>query len=428
MAPIEPTTHDQDPGDETRSLRRRRTVRLLVPVAVAGVAAGTIGLVPALADSGSSDPKLPGVTAEELVTKLAGTQVDTFSGTVKISTDLGLPGLIAGGASGAGSSPFGPGAEGEEDAEGAGATADPRSQLPALLSGSHTVRVAVDGPDKQRLSIVDETSEYSLIHNADQVWAYDSATNQVFHAEGGDHRAPGGQHEGRLPAELPTPQEAAEQALAAVDATTSVTVDGTSEVAGRDAYDLLITPKQDGSTVGSVRIAVDAENGAPLKFTLTPKGSERAAVDIGFTKVSFAEPKAGSFDFTPPKGAEVTEAEDLREKADAAGESARGSFEDLAGLGLNPGDVSLIGEGWDSVLRTELPEGVLSGKAFEKGKQLPEGFDPKTLLNSLGDRVDGDFGEGTVITSRLVNVLVTDDGQVYLGAVTKDALIAAAEK
>ena len=49
------------------------------------------------------------------------------------------------------------------------------------------------------------------------------------------------------------------------------------------------------------------------------------------------------------------------------------------------------------------------------------------FLDALGDKVTGDFGSGTVFKTRLVNALMTDDGKVYVGAVTKDALVKAAD-
>ena len=55
---------------------------------------------------------------------------------------------------------------------------------------------------------------------------------------------------------------------------------------------------------------MDAKTGVPLKFTLTPRSGGKAVVDVGFTKVDFAKPAARTFDFTPPKGAKVTEATD----------------------------------------------------------------------------------------------------------------------
>ncbi|MET8299367.1 EamA family transporter, partial [Streptomyces sp. NPDC005180] len=88
------------------------------PVAVAGVAAATIGLVPALAASG--DPDLPEVTAQQLIEKMAASDVEQLSGTVKISTDLGLPSL--GGLAGDAASSFAP--KGEDGGEG-GSAASP---------------------------------------------------------------------------------------------------------------------------------------------------------------------------------------------------------------------------------------------------------------------------------------------------------------
>src|SRR5439155_10013984 len=117
---------------------------------------------------------------------------------------------------------------------------------------------AADGPQKQSLSIVDGSAGYRLIHRGREHWAYDSRTNTAYHSTGPREARHGAE---RPPTTMPSdamPQDVARQALRVVDDTTSVTVDGTANVAGRDAYQLLIRPKQAGSTVGSIRIAVDA--------------------------------------------------------------------------------------------------------------------------------------------------------------------------
>ncbi|RPK52931.1 DUF2092 domain-containing protein [Streptomyces sp. ADI93-02] len=385
---------------------RRKAARYIVPFAVAGVAAATIGLVPALADSG--DPELPDITAQELIEKIAASDQEQLSGTVKVTTDLGIPSL--GGLAGS----FAPGAGSGSGESGA----SPDAKLMELASGTHTLRVAADGPDKQRLSILGDGSEYSLVHNGDDVWGYDSESNEVYHAESdgsgkdGEHKAPKG-----VPA---TPKELAEEALAAAGDTTSVTVDGTAQVAGRDAYKLVIKPKQSGSTIGSVTVAVDASTGIPLKFTLAPSSGGKAAVDAGFTKVDFSKPDASSFSFTPPKGAEVTEADDLEAEAGKSGSADKarkdlGALEDFKGL-------NVIGEGWNAVARIEVPGGA--GLPTEGSGDAPA--QAQQFLDALGDKVTGDFGSGTVFKTRLVNALLTDDGKVYVGAVTEDALVKAA--
>jgi outer membrane lipoprotein-sorting protein len=417
--------------------RRRKAARYAAPAVVIGLTVATIGLVPAFA--GSGDPDLPKISAQELIEKIAASDVQQLSGTVKISTDLGLPdlgglesGLLSGGLGG-----------GSDDS---GSAADPSAKLLELATGTHTVRVAADGPDKQKLSLLEKAAEYSVIHNGDEVWAYDSASNEAYHATAPASERGKDKGEGKdriLPGDdtTATPGQLAEEALKAVDDTTSVTVDGTAQVAGRDAYKLVIKPKASGSTVGAISIAVDSKTGTPLKFTLTPASGGAAVVDAGFVDVDFGKPAASTFDFTPPKGTKVTE-EDGAEVSHDVGKGGADfdkrlddKFDkqldrDLKGFdghegapdGLEGDGVKVIGEGWNSIA------------AFDSGTEsdLPSaGSSPEAgafggFLDSLGDKVSGDFGSGTVFKTRLINALMTDDGKLYVGAVTKDALVKAA--
>ncbi|MFI5657534.1 outer membrane lipoprotein carrier protein LolA [Streptomyces sp. NPDC051684] len=395
--------------DSESGTRRRKAVRYAVPVAVVGVAAATIGLVPALASSG--DPDLPDITARQLIEKIAKSDTEQLSGTVKINTDLGLPSV--GGAAGGGMM-------GGDEHEGGRSSADPQSKLTELATGSHTLRVAADGQDKQKLSVLDDTSEYSVIHNGDDVWAYDSRSDEAYHAKQ-QRGADRGEHAKKAPKGVPaTPKELTDEILKAGGDTTSFTVDGTSQVAGRDAYRLQIKPKQSGSTVGAVTVSVDAKTGTPLKFSLTPAGGGAAVVDAGFTKVDFAKPAASTFDFKPSKGTKVTEADELKKKAPRHEGVAKP--EELKAGGLD--GLNVIGKGWTSVAELKLPKEAAGLAAGKGSAEMPP--DAQKFLNSLGDRVKGDFGSGTVYSTRLVNVLVTEDGKAYAGAVTKDALVKAA--
>ena len=167
---------------------------------------------------------------------------------------------------------------------------------------------------------------------------------------------------------------------------------------------------------------MDAKTGVPLKFTLTPASGGAAVVDAGFTKVDFAEPAASTFDFTPPKGAKVTEGDGSRRgKApeDCQG-LPRGSegARDAQGGGID--GLKIIGEGW-----TPSPSSTPAARACRRARR-PAATTSPGFLDVLGDQVTGKFGSGTVFSTRLVNALITDDGKVYAGAVTKDALVKAA--
>ncbi|MFF4651125.1 outer membrane lipoprotein carrier protein LolA [Streptomyces sp. NPDC001380] len=414
-------------GGPAAPYRRRKAVRVLVPVGVAGLAAVSVGLVPALASGGS--PKLPRVTAEQLVARVLASDVQAMSGTVRTTADLGLPaGVLDGGLPGGGGfggRAGGDGAPGGADRGGAGAggggqdgTAAPEAQLTRLLAGTHTLQVAVDGPDRQRLGLIDRLAEYEIVHDGTQVWGWDSRTNRAVHlvlpAGRGDDRQGGSLHGdargarpfagGRVPA---TPQEAARQVLGAAGSTTAVSVTGTSRVAGQDAYELSVRPKGTGSTVGEVRISVDAANGVPLRVRVVPAGGGSPAFDVGFTSVSFHRPASRTFAFTPPKGSEVTEhraaAGDLPGTGPGTGPGRPGAQRQQPG-----GGVDVVGQGWTSVVSLRLPAGADEG--------------PLALLKGFGKPVGG----GTLLHTRLVNALVTDDGRVYAGAVSPQVLRRAA--
>ncbi|WP_327295900.1 LolA family protein [Streptomyces sp. NBC_01197] len=421
MAPNDSAQGTGEAG--TSAAGRRKAARYLVPVGVAGVAAATIGLVPALASSG--DPSLPKISAQQLIQKMAASDTQQLSGTVKVSSDLGIPSLgglagsLGGGALSGGSGNGGKG----------GSSAAPDSKLMELASGTHTLRVAADGPDKQRVSILDNAAEYSLIHNDQQVWAYDSQSNQVYHSKTGASADARKGRTDKLPA---TPKDFAEQTLKAVGPTTSVSVDGTAQVAGRDAYQLLIRPKQSGSTIGSVRIAVDSKTGTPLKFTLTPSSGGKAAIDVGFTKVDFGRPAVSTFSFTPPKGAKVTEGATPKAGTHLAPKGTqlapKGAPKDLKSA--SPEDfkgLNIIGKGWTSVARIDTGSGKGIGALGGSAKKSGGPVDAQKFLSSLGDRVTGSFGSGTVFHTRLVNALMTDDGRIFVGTVDKSALVKAAD-
>ncbi len=389
----------------------RKVARYAVPVAVAGVAAATVAMVPAFANAGG--PDLPKVTAQQLIEKIAASDVQELSGTAKISTDLGLPKIAGGLLGGSGV---------------ASGSAAPEDKVAQLASGTHTFRVAADGPDRQKLTFLDGKDEYSLIHNGADVWGYASKSNEVFHEK---NAAGASEHKKTADRLAASPQQLAEEVLKAAGTTTDVGVGDTAQVAGRDAYQLVLKPKQAGSTVGSIQIAVDAKNGVPLRVQLLSSQGGKPIVDAGFTKVDFAKPSADTFKFTPPKGAKVTEGADEAGKGDHGKEfKALESFPGLDALtgGANgKGEVKVLGEGWATVaqINTGAGKGLTDLEKSANDKNAPK--EAKQFLDSLGDKVSGKFGEGRVFSTRLVNALITDDGKVYVGAVTKDQLVKTAD-
>jgi outer membrane lipoprotein-sorting protein len=379
---------------------RRGTIRAIAPASVVAIVATGAALAPQFA---SAAPALPPISAQNLLVKVAQSKVDTYSGTVALTTNLGLPAL--------------PNLSGR---------ANPLS----LLSGTHTLQVAAHGPQKERIALLDTMSEYDLVHNGTQVWLYDSSQNSVEHAalpaKPGDDA-----HAKARPEELSktplTPQQAAQRLLDALSPSTYISVDGTQSVAGRAAYTLVLTPKQHGSLIGKVTIAVDYHNGAPLRVAVYPAGSGTAAFDLGFKTVSFSAPGDAQFNFKAPKGATV------RELAGQARSS--GMADGLSGANLKP---QVLGENWLTVvelhgvdlnaLAKAAGSGSNGGSSGRSDRGNANGLlngDISSYLNTLlgaGKPVSGAFGSGKLYTTNFLSILVTNDGRLFVGSVTPSVL------
>lgn len=350
-----------------------RSVRWLAPAVAAGVVATAVA-VPRFADASDAAADLPPRTAAELLVAVSQAQVDGLSGTVVSTSRLGLPELPA--------------------AAGGSAVS-----LSGLLSGSTTARVWKAGADRSRVAVDGPFSEYDVVRDGQEVWTYDSAAGDVTHLRlpaSTDRDRPAQDGETR-PEGAATPQDAAEALLALVDGSTEVTVGRAAMVADRPAYELVLRPRDAGTLVDTVRIAVDGATDVPLRVQVLGDGQAEPALEVGFTSVRFAEPDASVFAFVAPPGTTVTER----------------SLGALADLAPEPGAVrpagpttlpELLGKGWTAVVEL-------------KGVEVPKGA--SGLLDQLATPVPG----GRVVSSALLSVLLLDDGRVLAGAVPPARLV-----
>ena len=65
-----------------------------------------------------------------------------------------------------------------------------------------------------------------------------------------------------------------------------MTVGPDVQVAGRAAYNLVLTPKSEATLVDSVAIAVDGESGLPLGVELKARGQSEPAFSVAFTSLN----------------------------------------------------------------------------------------------------------------------------------------------
>jgi hypothetical protein len=360
-----------------------RRARWAVPVAALVVTGGV--MAGSLISVAQAAPALPSRTPAQLLAAVAANKGPALSGTVLQTASLGLPSL--------------PG------------NASPTS-ISALLTVSHTFRVWYADPEHYRVAAPSSLSETDVVRTGRTVWLWQSTADSVTEITVPAHAAK------PMPAATPalTPQQAAQQVLAAVGPTTTVSVASNVMVARQAAYELVLAPKDSRSLVGQVRLAVDGSNGVPLRVQVFARGGSSPAISVGFTSVTFATPASADISFTPPPGAKIT-------KVNPGQDPPSGQ---PAGTGVNA-----IGSGWLTVL--ELPSAALTSGSPEPGPVSANSAsgDSAAVLQALiaSARVThGAWGTGRLLRTSLVSVLITDKGTMFVGAVQPSVLYAAATK
>ena len=360
---------------------RRPALRWIVPVLMALVLAGggtVAGVLTAAARGG-----LPSRTAAQLLVDVQKARVTGLSGTVVQTADLGIPSLPA--ASGSGGS---------------------SSDLTSLVSGSHTLRLWYAGPNRVRVALQGSLGESDVVRNGTDLWMWSSADKTASH-----HTVPLIRSEtpDKASSALPmTPQQAAEKALSSISPSTKVSTEGTAVVAGRSAYELVLSPRDKATLVDSVHIAIDGKTHIPLRVQVFAKSSSKPAFEVGFTSFDPTTPSRSLFSFNPPPGTKVTESKPGDQKSPGKQAAHRG------GTGRAPtasdAKPTVVGSGWTSVAVTKVPTGALG-----QSKPLSQ------LVDKL-PKVSGAWGSGHLMQGTLFSVVLTDDGRLAIGSVAPEAL------
>ncbi|WP_433033833.1 LolA family protein [Actinomycetospora sp. CA-053990] len=338
--------------------------RRWVGAGLGAVLVGAVGVGLVVAPAGASAaPVLPPVSPEDLVSSVMTADRQPFAGEVEVDNALGLPAV--------------PG-------------------VPQLANGTSSVRVWSGGEGRGRVALPSSDGERTLVSDGTTRWSYDSRDRTATRAPAGEGRPDNAGPDNQ------DPTTAATQAIATLRQSSTVAVDGTAEVAGRAAYQLVLTPLPTERTLlREVRVAVDAETRQPLQLTVLAQGSGEPALQVGFSEIAYGPQDASLFTFTPPPGTTVQDAPAREGRPDRPEADRQGQR---------------VGDGWDTVIVGRAPQG-------QPGQQ-PDGQRPEGApdLSALGTPVSGPWGSGRVITTAVATVIVTDDGRIAAGAVPQQVL------
>ena len=198
-----------------------------------------------------------------------------------------------------------------------------------------------------------------------------------------------------------------------------MTTTGAASVAGRDAYELVLAPKDTASLIGQVRLAIDAKEHIPLRVDVYAKGANDPAVRVAFQQISFAVPDAEQFTLQPAAGHEGDHRVAVVDRGEAGRQGARPARPPVgkAPVGKRPAaeaEPTVVGKGWTSILVAKMPKSEGAEQSAVAG-----------VLDSL-PKVSGTWGSGKLLSGALFSALLTDDGRVLVGAVAPEKLYEAA--
>ncbi|MDI3329514.1 MAG: hypothetical protein QJR09_02115 [Micrococcus sp.] len=336
----------------------------------------------------SARTDLPDRTPQDVLEMVAAHELEGFSGRLESSVELGLPQL--------------PGADvrdGEDEDDG---SVDGRiAGLLSELTGTHEARLFADGHDRFRLQLLEGADQKDLVLNEGELWSYDSAENEAVHLtlprHGAGEESPlARQHPGVA---MPTPEQIAERLLEKAEAHSVVSVEEGTSDSGRDVYTLRLEPRTDQTLVDTVAVDVDAATGMPLGVEVRAVGQDEPAVSVAFTEFTPEVPDAGLFDFSPPAGATV-------EDVSLPDGMMRHGGPGHCGSGAHHHRGEVVGDGWDAVV-------VMPADA------VPQDVADSAVLDELAVDVE----DGRLLSTPLLNVLLTDDGRVLAGAVPQQRLL-----
>jgi outer membrane lipoprotein-sorting protein len=269
-------------------LRRISLTKLLIlcgATVLIGVSATALALA---LGSGPTPP--PASLAQAIHGALAGARsgsTEGFSASVKLTDHL---------------------VEGSELAGAAGGQGGGISSNPLLTGGSGRLWVSRDG--RVRLELQAEKGDTELIYDGHTVTVYDASSNTVYRYTPAAHE---GGWTGYAPlkksatmAEAPSVAKI-EEAIAKVRKHAGLSGATPTDVGGRAAYTVRVSPSESGSLIGGAELSFDAANGLPLRAAVYSSTTTAPVIELATEDVSYGPVADSVFTISPPLGATVKE-------------------------------------------------------------------------------------------------------------------------
>ncbi len=197
----------------------------------------------------------------------------------------------------------------------------------ALLSGA-TGRLWFGSGGRFRLELQSERGDVQIVSDGKRVTLYDASANTAYRFALPKQRAEADSSGPHGVPSIAAIQKEIAHLTDRLDLSSAVPTD----VAGRPAYRVRLTPSRDGGLLGAVELAWDAQHGVPLRVAVYARGNSSPVLELKATEVSFGPVASSVFDISPPPGARTTSMSQEGSDRGAASSTDRSPVEGLAGV------------------------------------------------------------------------------------------------
>jgi outer membrane lipoprotein-sorting protein len=205
-----------------------------------------------------------------------------------------------------------------------------KSSLPGasnpLLSGA-TGRLWAAADGRLRLELQSDRGDAQIVSDGETVTVYDGTQNAAYKITlPAQHERGAHTHAGD--ADAPPSLQKIDELLSRIARSADLSGATPSNVAGREAYTVRVSPKHDGGLIGAAELAWDAANGAPLRLAVYASGNPAPVLELRATEITFGRVAASDLQAPIPAGAKVTKI-DLSGRGDTA--AGRAEHPDVSG-------------------------------------------------------------------------------------------------
>jgi outer membrane lipoprotein-sorting protein len=182
---------------------------------------------------------------------------------------------------------------------------------PLLTGGSGRLWVSRDG--RLRLELQAEKGDTELVYDGHTVTIYDASSNTVYRYTPSEHedgwtgaplKKPNGGDAGSH--EVPSVAKI-EEAIAKIRKHAGLSGATPTDVGGRAAYTVRVSPSEGGSLIGGAELSFDAANGLPLRAAVYSSTTTAPVIELAADEVSYGPVPDSVFAINPPPGATVKE-------------------------------------------------------------------------------------------------------------------------